>query len=112
MHLFHIFTLASTASALVTGRSTPVSDDLTLARRQASNFCTTIGFTSPYCCIPQADAINLVFAATSCMAVPGGATITSIKQYEQACLTIDKVPLCCAVIALDGTGLCSGAAER
>ncbi|PQE03066.1 hypothetical protein CJF31_00002896 [Rutstroemia sp. NJR-2017a BVV2] len=112
MYLFHVFTLASTAAALVTGRSTLVSGDLTLARRQASDFCTTAGFTNPYCCIPQADVINVVFAATSCKTVPGGDTITSIKQYEQACLTLDKIPLCCAVIALDGTGLCSGAAER
>ncbi|KAF7874326.1 hypothetical protein EAF04_002998 [Stromatinia cepivora] len=46
MHLFSILTLASTAATLAIAMPAPVSNDI---EKRQSQFCTTIGFSNPYC---------------------------------------------------------------
>ncbi|KAJ8059515.1 hypothetical protein OCU04_011173 [Sclerotinia nivalis] len=63
MHFFSVLTLASTAATLAAAVPSPVSNDI---EKRQSQFCTIIGFTNPFCCIPQLDVINIVYVASGC----------------------------------------------
>ncbi|QSZ32984.1 hypothetical protein DSL72_002568 [Monilinia vaccinii-corymbosi] len=81
-----------------------------IEKRQASKFCTIIGFTNPYCCIPQAEVGNIVFLGSSCEEVPGGAAITTIQQFSSTCNALNKIPLCCN-LNINGAATCSAAIQ-
>ncbi|KAG4031955.1 hypothetical protein MFRU_008g03050 [Monilinia fructicola] len=113
MHFHSILSLASIAATFVAAIPSPLSVDSPnpLEKRQASKFCTTLTFTNPYCGVPQVDVANIVFAASSCVEVPGGATVATIQEFGSICYALNKIPLCCNLV-VNGFATCSEAVQH
>ncbi|APA07509.1 predicted protein [Sclerotinia sclerotiorum 1980 UF-70] len=108
MHFPSILILSSTVATLAAAIPSQISNDI---EKRQSQFCTTVGFTNPFCCIPQLDVLNAVYVASECVQVPGGTSITSIQDFDSACLELNKIALCCN-LNIEGIATCSEAVQH